>query len=209
MCIRDSVYFGDLHVHTKHSFDAYIFGTTATPDDAYKYAKGNSIKHPLGYDMQLREPLDFYAVTDHGFLLGSVEGWADPNNGKAETEPFHNINAPENLNQESIAARSQLFQNYVRNIAQFSNIWTRTVAYFTGDTARGSTLFDVDIHRTAWIFKGFGDFTGLHGVQKSEVSQPLPPFVNGMLSLKKPLLDPSYRPCPTYSWSHEESIPIA
>ena len=63
-----NVYFGDLHVHTKHSFDAYIFGTTATPDDAYEYAKGNAIQHPLGYDMQLREPLDFYAVTDHGFL---------------------------------------------------------------------------------------------------------------------------------------------
>ena len=145
-----NVYFGDLHVHTKHSFDAYIFGTTATPDDAYEYAKGNAIQHPLGYDMQLREPLDFYAVTDHGFLLGSVEGWADPNNGRAGTETFHNLNAPENLNQESIAARSQLFQNYVRNIAQYSNIWTRTVAYLTGDTARGSTIYDVDIHRTAW-----------------------------------------------------------
>ena len=81
-----NVYFGDLHVHTKHSFDAYIFGTTATPDDAYEYAKGKAIKHPLGYDMQLREPLDFYAVTDHGFLLGSVEGWADPNNGRPGTE---------------------------------------------------------------------------------------------------------------------------
>ena len=145
-----NVYFGDLHVHTKHSFDAYIFGTTATPDDAYEYAKGNAIQHPLGYDMQLREPLDFYAVTDHGFLLGSVEGWADPNNGRAGTEPFHNLNAPENLNQESIAASSQLFQSYVRNIAQFSNIWTRTVAYITGDTARGSTIYDVDVHRTAW-----------------------------------------------------------
>nr|ABL97719.1 hypothetical protein MBMO_EB0-39H12.0095 [uncultured marine bacterium EB0_39H12] len=145
-----NVYFGDLHVHTKHSFDAYIFGTTATPDDAYEYAKGNAIQHPLGYDMQLREPLDFYAVTDHGFLLGSVEGWADPNNGRAGTEPFHNLNAPENLNQESIVARSQLFQNYVRNIAQYSNIWTRAVAYLTGDTARGSTIYDVDIHRTAW-----------------------------------------------------------
>ena len=145
-----NVYFGDLHVHTKHSFDAYIFGTTATPDDAYEYAKGNAIEHPLGYEMQLREPLDFYAVTDHGFLLGSVEGWADPDNGREGTEPFHNLNAPENLTQESIASRSQLFQTYVRNIAQFSNIWTRTVAYLTGDTARGSTIYDVDVHRTAW-----------------------------------------------------------
>ena len=36
-------YYGDLHVHTKHSFDAYIFGVTATPNDAYRYAKGDGI----------------------------------------------------------------------------------------------------------------------------------------------------------------------
>ena len=66
-------YYGDLHVHTKYSFDAYVFGVTASPDDAYRYAKGESIKHPLGYEMKLREPLDFYAVTDHGFYMGMIQ----------------------------------------------------------------------------------------------------------------------------------------
>ena len=72
-----NVYFGDLHVHTKYSFDAYVFGVTGSPDDAYMYAKGASVKHPLGYDLQLREPLDFYAVTDHGFFMGMINNYAD------------------------------------------------------------------------------------------------------------------------------------
>ena len=29
--------------------------------------------------MKLREPLDFYAVTDHGFFMGMMDGWANPN----------------------------------------------------------------------------------------------------------------------------------
>ena len=64
--------FGDLHVHTTYSFDAYIFGTLATPDDAYEFAKGKSIKHPAGFDVSLDRPLDFYGVTDHGTFLGQV-----------------------------------------------------------------------------------------------------------------------------------------
>ena len=61
-------YYGDLHVHTKHSFDAYIFGITATPDDAYRYAKGDGIMHPMGYEMKLQEPLDFYELLIMVFL---------------------------------------------------------------------------------------------------------------------------------------------
>jgi len=43
-----NAYFGDLHIHTKNSFDAYIFNVRTTPDDVYRFAKGEAVKHPSG-----------------------------------------------------------------------------------------------------------------------------------------------------------------
>ncbi|HET6972229.1 MAG TPA: DUF3604 domain-containing protein, partial [Phenylobacterium sp.] len=40
-----NAYFGDLHVHTGLSFDAYIFNVRATPEDAYRFARGEPIGH--------------------------------------------------------------------------------------------------------------------------------------------------------------------
>ena len=73
-----NAYFGDLHVHTRFSFDAFIMGTRSTPDDAYRFAKGAAIEHASGFMMQMKKPLDFLAVTDHGLYLGMMPELADP-----------------------------------------------------------------------------------------------------------------------------------
>jgi Protein of unknown function (DUF3604) len=67
------VFFGETHVHTSWSFDAYVFGNMVTgPEDAYKYALGQPIKHPAGYEVQIKRPLDFLAVTDHSEYAGTL-----------------------------------------------------------------------------------------------------------------------------------------
>jgi len=81
-----NAYFGDLHVHSRYSFDAFLFGTVATPDEAYRYARGENLKHALGFEMQMPEPLDFYSVTDHAMFLGMLPAMADPTTEVSKTE---------------------------------------------------------------------------------------------------------------------------
>lgn len=72
-------FFGDVHVHTQLSFDAYVFDTRNGPRDAYRFAKGEEVGLPP-LDAQgrttrthrLRAPLDFAAVTDHSEMLGET-----------------------------------------------------------------------------------------------------------------------------------------
>ena len=110
--------FGDLHVHTRYSFDAFAFGTLASPDDAYRYARGEAIKHPGGFDLQLDRPLDFYGVSDHAMFLGAVAEAADPESAFGQlplSEPFHFLNRPENLNPESAGERGVRFSTFIPN----------------------------------------------------------------------------------------------
>jgi len=103
-----NAYFGDLHVHTTYSFDAYAFGTLATPYDAYRFARGEAIKHPAGFDMQLDEPLDFYGVTDHAMFMGVAPVAADTSSDFSKyafTEVLHNLNAPDNMDRWSLPSR--------------------------------------------------------------------------------------------------------
>ena len=65
---------GDTHLHTSYSFDAYTLGNaTADPETAYRFAKGLPVIHP-GHRarVQIDRPLDFLVVTDHAEGLGAM-----------------------------------------------------------------------------------------------------------------------------------------
>ena len=85
-------FFGELHLHTTMSFDAWAFGTKIVPDQAYKFARGETVMVPAvqvareghtnpATDVPARRawPLDFTAVTDHSEYLGAMTQLDDPN----------------------------------------------------------------------------------------------------------------------------------
>ena len=65
---------GDTHLHTSNSFDAYLNrNMTADPDTAYRYAKGLPVVHPGPRSrVQIETPLDFLVVADHAEYMGVV-----------------------------------------------------------------------------------------------------------------------------------------
>ena len=73
-----NAYFGDLHVHTSWSFDAFIYNTRTTPDDAYVFGRGGAINDYIGEHIKLKRPLDFMAVTDHSEYMGVMKMMIDP-----------------------------------------------------------------------------------------------------------------------------------
>ena len=153
--LNKNAYFGDLHVHTKHSFDAFIFGTTNSPDQAYLYAKGKPINHPLGFEMKLQDPLDFYAVTDHAAWLGMLEAYSDPNSipGKLDfAKDLHGLNNPENLNVNTTPRRSNIFGNLIANelVTPSKNPFKLLMAYLQKDTVYGTRAFHRATHQSAW-----------------------------------------------------------
>jgi hypothetical protein len=137
-----NVYFGDLHVHTTYSFDAFAFGTVATPSDAYRYARGEAIRHPAGFDVQLRMPLDFYAVTDHAMFLGVARAAADTSTEISKIdflEVLHDLNAPDNMGQTSLLRRIRAFGSVLPNLV---------AAIGDGVVDREAVL---EIGRAAWL----------------------------------------------------------
>jgi hypothetical protein len=98
------VYFGEMHLHTTMSFDAWTFDTKVTPDQAYKFARGETVMVPaeqVGAQQHVMSsgdvpakrawPLDFMAVTDHSEAMGVLNQLDDPANPLAKSPAGQSI----------------------------------------------------------------------------------------------------------------------
>ena len=82
-----NVYFGEEHLHTRNSFDAFTIGVNQTWDEAYDYAKGKEVKlSTTGKRMQKRTPYDFVAITDHAEYFGVLKEFGDPDNPLSKSD---------------------------------------------------------------------------------------------------------------------------
>ncbi|MGI9330381.1 MAG: DUF3604 domain-containing protein, partial [Gammaproteobacteria bacterium] len=82
-----NVYFGEQHMHTRNSFDAFTIGVNQTWAQAYDYAKGKEVKlSTTGERMQKRTPYDFVAITDHAEYFGVLKEFADPDSPLASSD---------------------------------------------------------------------------------------------------------------------------
>ena len=73
------VYFGDTHLHTSYSTDAGTIGNTLGPEEAYRFARGETVKSSTGLPAKLGRPLDFLVVADHAENLGLAPAIAESN----------------------------------------------------------------------------------------------------------------------------------
>lgn len=75
------VLWGDTHVHTSYSTDAGMIGNTLGPDEAFRFARGETVRASAGARARLIRPLDFLVVADHAENLGlaTLIANSDPN----------------------------------------------------------------------------------------------------------------------------------
>ena len=73
----ERVYWGDTHLHTANSVDAFGFGNRLDPEAALRFASGEEVTSSTGIKAKLQRPLDFLVVTDHAEGLGATKALYD------------------------------------------------------------------------------------------------------------------------------------
>ena len=90
-----NVYFGEQHLHTANSPDAFVIGVRGTWDDAYNWAMGNEIQlSTSGATIQKQTPYDFVGITDHAEYFGVMPSLIDPESDLSQTDLAKNLQDP-------------------------------------------------------------------------------------------------------------------
>ena len=157
-----NLYWGDLHVHTSLSFDAFFSGTLTTCDEAYRYAKGEEITI-YGRPVKLRKPLDFCAITDHSELLGEsycVTTEGAPGYNSLVNQYFRSIFKTDSPLGVDTAKQWSIFKKVMRGAEKTS----RTHPFFFKGYETTATAWDVTIDAAEKHYQP-GKFTTLMGFE--------------------------------------------
>jgi hypothetical protein len=135
------LYFGDTHVHTAFSEDAYALGRNEVggPDIAFRWAKGLPVAHPYtGVKIQSARPLDFLVVADHAYYLGIYKnvmsgrpGFADTATGRWVRRLFREMDGDRNTlwNELNRAFYLERTDRELNSPAIRARVWRDYIAY--------------------------------------------------------------------------------
>ncbi len=73
----ERVYWGDTHLHTANSVDAFGFGNRLDPEQALRFARGDEVTSSTGQKAKLARPLDFLVISDHAEGMGATKALYD------------------------------------------------------------------------------------------------------------------------------------
>jgi len=111
-----NVYFGEEHMHTRNSFDAFTAGVSATWDDAYNFARGKEITlSTTGEKIKRRTPYDFVAITDHAEYYGVLKEFDNPESELARSDFAKSVVAGVKDPAKAGPAVQQLIQTLVKS----------------------------------------------------------------------------------------------
>ncbi len=109
------VFFGDTHLHSSYSSDAGMLGNTLGPEEAFRFARGETVTSSTGIPARLRRPLDFVVLTDHAENLGLAPALKESNPLILKSEWGRQQHAL--VRQGTLDGLIQAFQNWLARVS--------------------------------------------------------------------------------------------
>jgi hypothetical protein len=112
-----NVYFGEQHLHTQNSPDAFVVNTRGTWEDAYNYAMGNEITlSTTGEKIRKTTPYDFVGITDHSEYFGVMPSLIDPDDPLYGSELGKQMRDPNMIPSAPDSPINQILSSIITNV---------------------------------------------------------------------------------------------